>query len=111
MCEIANLGKFSRISYYITHIVLHTFENTPMDVCFHLCFSKTHVNLCNTHVLHTVFFCCEVCQFDPASVRDEVLGLVAAVAKATTHLTKEMSLSPNLRPTRLSSLLSSRALC
>ena len=29
-----------------------------MDVCFHLCFSKTHVNLCNTHVLHTVFFCC-----------------------------------------------------
>ena len=38
--------------------MLHTFENTPMDVCFHLCFSKTHVNLCNTHVLHTAFFCC-----------------------------------------------------
>ena len=43
---------------HYAHCVTHISKTHPW-MCVSTCvFSKTHVNLCNTHVLHTVFFCC-----------------------------------------------------
>ena len=51
MCNNATSSR-SRFNYRVlvlhnTH-VLHTFDNTTLDVCFHVVFSKTHVNVCYT---------------------------------------------------------------
>ena len=61
--------------------MLHTFDNTPLDVCYHLCCSKTHANLCYTVCNTMCCFAVHVYAEVSAAIPPE---WIAAIAQGTT---------------------------